>query len=276
MSIKTPRFGPFPKPRQHGAWAMFLIPSLMAVFLGQAWRGSILFLILSFILIFLAHQPAGKFLRRLRNRQTIDYPSLSWALVLGGLGAALTGALFIIQGQWWALTLGMAVAIVLALHLWITVNKKAMSIPGELVGVAGLTAAGPIIYLFSNASLDARGWVLWMLNFFYFAGSIFYVKLKLRIQPSLPEPNLALKVKVGTPLLIYGLLLFAYLFYVISVQNYSWFFLWAFLPFFIKSTLGIFTWQTKAKLKPIRMGILELVHSLVFLLLALAGFHASL
>lgn len=275
MSSKAPLFGPFPKPRQHGAWAMFLIPALMAAALAGRWRWPTLLLLFAFVLIFLAHQPATKFLRRWKNRQVVDYPSLSWMLLLGGSGAALASALFILYGQWWALALGASVAVALAIHLWMTVNKEALSIPGELVGVVGLTAAAPIIYLFNHGSLDARGWVLWMINFLYFAGSIFYIKLKLRIQPSQPEPGLAGKIKAGTPLLIYSSVLFAYLFFAISIRGYSWLFLGAFVPFFLKAKLGIFTWQAKQQVRPTRTGVIELVHAFVFLTLALAAFHYS-
>ncbi|MBL7047317.1 MAG: YwiC-like family protein, partial [Candidatus Marinimicrobia bacterium] len=75
-------FGSFPVPRQHGVWAMFLVPAVMAATLAERWRWSSLFLILAFILIFLSHQPAIHLLRRFRYQQKIEKQSLFWVILL--------------------------------------------------------------------------------------------------------------------------------------------------------------------------------------------------
>jgi len=252
---------------------MFLIPAFMAMLLNPAESSASLLLIISFVLIFLAHQPAGKVLRKYKNKGTLERRSFYWVLLLGGSGALLSGFLIFQNQRWTALVLGAAVCLTLMIHLWMTVNKEAMSIPGELIGVLGLTAGAPFIYIYNHGFLDARGIVLWMLNFLYFSGSIFYIKLKLRIQPSHGEPGFFGKIKAADTLLLYSVLLILYLFITIKIRGYSWLFLLAFLPFFAKTVYGIINWNAKGKLKPRTAGLLELTYSLLFLILTLLAFH---
>lgn len=276
MSYFKKFLGSFPKQRQHGAWAMFLVPAFMALFLNPAMVYSSLLLIFSFILIFLAHQPAGKFLRFLKITGKPDSLSFLWVLLLAGSGFLISGFLLVHYQRWDALILGGIVGLLLLMHLWMTLNKEALSITAELIGVLGLTASAPFVYIFNNVSLDAEGWVLWMLNFLYFSGSIFYIKLKLRWQPSHPEPSLPGKIKAGKLLIIFSIILILYLFVTIKIRGYSLLFMVAFLPFFLKAAYGLINWNTKGRQKPKSVGLLELKHSMIFLFLTLLAFHLPL
>ncbi len=275
MTQRHRRLGRFPTPRQHGAWAMFLVPSIMTVSLsGSQWIPSA-FLIFSFVFIFLSHQPASKLLRRWKNRGVVDSGSSLWTIILGGLGVLLGSMCFVYNGQWLPFLFGGIVAVALGTHLWLTANKEGMSILGELIGVFGLTASAPILYLFNYGALDARGYVIWMVNFLYFGGSIFYIKLKLRIQPTIKAPSFYEKIWAGVPLIAYSGLLFIYLFFALYIRGYSWLYLWAFSPFFLKNVMGVFVWYTKKQAKPNRVGIYELFHSLFFLLMNIMAFQQS-
>lgn len=263
----------FPKPRQHGAWAMFLVPAIMAASLAGGWNWAAVFLIASFILIFLSYEPAVKVARRWKNRHIVHMDELKWVFLFAGSGAIIATLVFTVHNQWIAFSFGGVVAVTLVFHLWITVQKQNLSLPGELIGVFGLTASAPVIYLFLHESLDALGWILWLINFLYFAGSIFYIKLKLRIQPQIPEANLMTKIKTARPLIIYNCILFIFLWITIWLRDYTWLFLLAFLPFIFKSIIGIFTWQTKKTLRPKKTGFIELFHSIFFLIVNILAFN---
>lgn len=86
---RTKLFGPFPVPRQHGAWAMFLVPAVMAASLADYWSWGLPFLVVSFVLVFLSHRPASQILRRWKLKRTLYRPALGWLLFLGGAGLAL-------------------------------------------------------------------------------------------------------------------------------------------------------------------------------------------
>jgi len=262
----------FPFPRQHGALVMLLIPVLTSALVADRLSWSSGLLILSFGLIFLSHHPAVSFLRRWIFRHTLDGPAFFWASVLLSSGALLAGYLFIKQQLWGALVWGMVAGSAYLLHLRFTLNKEHLSIPGEILGVFGLTAAAPALYLFQQGVVDARGLVLWMLNFLYFTGSIFYVKLKLRIQPRQTEPGIKDKIKIGLPALTYSTLILIYIMSITLWRGYSWFFLGAYIPFFIKVIAGVFIWQAKSSLNPRRFGFLELGHALIFAFFVVVGF----
>ncbi len=264
---------PFPKPRQHGAWAMFLIPAFMAASLAGEWNWAALFLIVSFILIFLSYEPAVRVVRRWKNRRILAKEQLRWIIRFAGSGVLIAVIVFIRYGQWNALYFGCVVALTMIIHLWLTVNKQNMSIPGELVGVFGLTSSAPVIYLFLHQSMDARGWILWLINFLYFAGSIYYIKLKLRIQPNLSEPPTQIKIQKAMSLLVYNMILILFLWITIWMRGYTWLFLLAFGPYIIKSIIGIFTWKTKAALNPKQTGFIELFHAIFFFIINILAFN---
>ncbi len=251
---------------------MLLIPILTTLLIADRLSWSSGLLILAFVLIFLSHQPAVSSLRRWKFRRKLDGPAFFWATLLLSSGILLSGYLFIRHQLWGALVWGVVAGSAYLLHLRFTLNKEHLSIPGEILGVFGLTASAPTLYLFQQGTIDAQGLVLWMVNFLYFSGSVFYLKLKLRIQPQHHEPNIKKKIRIGLPALIYASLVLIYVTSITLLRGYSWFFLWAYVPFFIKVIVGVFTWQTKNTLNPRRFGFVELGHALVFALLIIGGF----
>ncbi|MFQ6673327.1 MAG: YwiC-like family protein [Fidelibacterota bacterium] len=265
--------GSFPVPHQHGAWAMFLVPALMAMTVGDRWLVSTSLLVLAFVFVFLSHRPATRALRRWKNRRTVCDSSWAWALFLGGAGVALAGTVLVLHDRWIALAFGLLVAITFLMHLRMTLNRVHMSIPGEMIGVLGLTSSAPTVYLFQHGSLDTRGWLLWIINFFYFAGSIFYVKLRVRIQPSQAPPGLGGKLRAGWKPLVYSLVLLIVVGVMVTVWEYSWFLFLAYVPFFLKVLVGIVKWQEKKTLKVHKFGVMELAHAVLFGVLAMVGFH---
>jgi hypothetical protein len=173
------------------------------------------------------------------------------------------------------MVLGLVVTIALLIHLRMTLNKKHLSIPGEIIGVLGLTASAPLMYLYLYEILDARGWVLWAISILYFSGSIFYVKLKLRYQPAHDEPQFIFKIRAGLPLVIYTILVFIFMIAVTAMRHYSWYFVVAFVPFLIKVSMGIVNWNTRQDLKAWQIGINEIIHAALFAILSVIGFYKT-
>lgn len=272
----TFRLGPFPIPRQHGAWAVFLIPTFMALVVARPWQWSSLILVVAYVLVFLSHRPAGKVIRGRGSRRGVDSSSLAWTVILGGSGAAIAAVVLAVHPVWSAFGLALLAAATYGLHLQLTLNRKHMSIPGEMVGIFGLTAAGPLTYVFVQRTLDEVGWFLWLLNFLYFGGSVFYVKLKLRAQPSLPKPFVRERIRTGFPSLMWVVFVLVMVSTTMIVaKGFSWLFIAAYIPFMAKVFTGVFRWQDKGSLNVKRFGFTELAHSVIFFLLATWGFHVT-
>jgi len=259
----------FPQPRQHGAWIMFLVPALMAVGLDIRQQGLDLILIVAFVFIFLSYQPFQRFLRRRIQRNTFDRESLLWSGLLGGTGVLLSTGMFIWFQRWSAFLFDIIIVIFLFIHLIWAIRTSTLALPVELVGVAGLTASGPMIVLFNTGTLDTVGWTIWLVNFLYFAGSLFFVKLKLRIQPSMPAPSVLEKIKWGTPLLGYTACVYFILYLLIQFYSFEKLLLFAFLPFALKAVIGVFSWYDKQLAKPSRTGFYEIFHAVIFIGIAL-------
>ncbi|MFQ6615656.1 MAG: YwiC-like family protein [Fidelibacterota bacterium] len=266
------RLGPFPVPRQHGAWAMFLIPTFMALAVARPWNWSSPVLAGAYVLVFLSHRPAGQVVRAWGSRRSVDPSSLVWTLILGGSGAGTVVILLAIHHVWIGFLLGILVGATFGLHLRMTLHRRHMSTRGEMMGVFGLTAAGPLTYVFVQGTLDPLGWFLWLINFLYFAGSVHYVKLKLRVQPSTTRPPVLGRFRPGLPSLVHSLVVLAVVSGITLVQGTSWLFVAAYGPFVLKVFTGVFRWQDKDSLHVTRFGFTELAHALVFGTLATGAF----
>ncbi|MFQ6612661.1 MAG: YwiC-like family protein [Fidelibacterota bacterium] len=263
---------PFPRPRQHGAWIMFLIPAFMAVFLDPRWVLPDIGLIFTFILIFLSYQPLQRFLRQFLKRSVFDYAALQWTLLLGGGGIILAATLFLYYQRWNSFLFGTIVLVLLLLHLMLAIQTNALALPAELVGVLGLTAAAPTIAVFNTGTLNTQSIMVWLVNALYFAGSIFYIKLKLRIQPAMPKPEIQKRIKLGLPLLFYTLFLYVLLFGITQVYPSLDLLIIVFLPFAFKSIVGVLSWYDKSLARPGRTGLLEILHVGIFTVLTIITF----
>ena len=72
--------------------------------------------------------------------------------------------------RWWLIAFGVVVAPV-------AFRKTDRSVALQLAAVAGLTLTAPVAWYVATGSLGWPAWRLWLVNAFYFAGRVFYVKM---------------------------------------------------------------------------------------------------
>ncbi len=72
--------------------------------------------------------------------------------------------------RWWLIAFGAGVAPV-------AFRKTDRSVALQLAAVAGLTLTAPVAWYVATGSLGWPAWRLWLVNAFYFAGRVFYVKM---------------------------------------------------------------------------------------------------
>ncbi len=258
------KLGNFPAPKQHGAWAMFIVPSLLAIAALKASVVSSGIVLCGFILVFLSYQPTIDFLRRFKNRNIIDTSSLVWSALLGFTGSVVLVAYATGSVQWQILLFGGLVIGALNVHLWLTIKKEHMSIFGELFGIAGLTASGPIMYIYLAGPIDINGWLIWCVSFLYFGGSVFYVKYVLRPTKRNKKENGQLIGYIAFAFMVLNLI-------TIFTEVQFWIFA-AFIPYWIKSIRIILFSEGNTRLKPSKVGIKEIMHSIYFLCVTSAVF----
>ncbi len=171
-------------PKEHGSWAMWIVPFI----LGAVGAGRVtLPVVVSFaaFLVFFSARTALANAVRMRRR---DPETARW---LGRIGAAellVGGILWAPVGWQWglpfwaALTVGAAL---LAADLKWVRDRRERSLTAELLAVIAFSATAPAAYAAAAGHLDSRAWALWGLSAAFFAGSIFYVQMRLerRRQP---------------------------------------------------------------------------------------------
>jgi len=74
------------------------------------------------------------------------------------------------------------VAAVVACRAWrsgstLAFRKSGRSLVAQLIAVAGLTLTAPATWYTATGNLNQHAWLLWGLNFLYFAGGVLYVKM---------------------------------------------------------------------------------------------------
>jgi len=163
-------------PREHGAWAMLLMPYLAGTLVGGwgGWRS--ILLLVSVLLLFSASRPLDGLLRH-QSRGNVNVAAarrLVAYLALGGLAAASLPLLF---GLRELLPLGAFSGLLLSLQLVLRRRRLDRTWPARLMAISALSATAPAAYLAATGAVDGRAIALWILCFLYSGASVFYVRL---------------------------------------------------------------------------------------------------
>jgi hypothetical protein len=264
-----------PIPKEHGSWAMFIVPLLLGFIIAPAWHWQSLVLIVAAVGFFLVRYPLALLVKtRNRKRAKTDKTYLwRWAFIYGGL-AALGGAWLVFVGQlWWLVPLGVFGSLLLGFHLWLVSRRQEMSVVGELVGIVGLALGAPMAYYTATGLLDGPAVILWLVNALYFGGAVFYIKLKVRRQPRQPAPtHLSQRLAKAKDCLIYQTLSLTLVILLVTLQHAPVLTPLTLLPATVKVVWGAWQWQDKQSLSLIRLGLIEIFHAVVFTVLMVIVF----
>jgi hypothetical protein len=148
-----------------------------------------------------------------------------------------------------------------------------MSAAGELAGIFGLALGAPMAYYTISGYLDGLALALWLVNALYFGGTVFYIKLKVRLQPRLPTPDrISERLVKAKACLAYQTIVLSTLLLLVLWQWLPWLALVAFVPVTVKVIHGAWQWQDKKSLNLVRLGMIELVHAGAFAALVMVAF----
>jgi hypothetical protein len=254
-----------PLPKEHGSWAMLITPLLLGLVIAPAWHGRALILVVAALGFFLLRQPLALWVKT-RKRATTDKVYLwRWIAIYSGL-TVLSGAwLVLAQGLWWLVAMGFLGMVLLLCHLWLVSRRQEMSLVGELMGVAGLALGAPMAYYAASGHLDRGAAILWLINFLYFGGTVFYIKLKVRQQPRLPTPErVSERLVKAKACLAYQTAALTLMIALVTLQWAPLLTPLAFVPVTIKMVYGAWRWQDKRTLSLVRLGVSEIFHAIAF------------
>ena len=173
-------------PREHGSWALWLLPLLSGGIVGYfSAPGRTAAPILWFILVataaFLIHQPLESLLgvsvlklRSLREQQIAVF----W--VMGLTIIAAVGAFELVRLQR-ILVFVFALVGLGCFALGALFGKaRSLRVPKQVVGALGLSATAAGAYYVTTGRIDRTALVLWLAAWVFAAGQIEYVQLRLR------------------------------------------------------------------------------------------------
>jgi YwiC-like protein len=259
-------------PREHGAWGMLLMPLATGAAVGLLDGGRltpVLLLTITVVALFWLRTPleswfgtAGVSVQSREERQLVR----AVALPLATVAAVALVALFWAGKNQELIWLGIIAGVAFGAQFFLKRLGRTARMAAEVVGALALTSTAPAAYSVATGRLDARAWMLWLLNWLFAADQVHFVWLRLR---GLRAVGLREKLTAGWTflagnLLFIGILAVAY--HLRGLPELVWI---AFVPILVRG----FAWFLK-KPQPIvirRLGWTELAHAFLFGALLTAG-----
>ena len=169
-------------PREHGAWAMLLLPFVSALLLAGRLSWDVAPMVVAAVGAFVIREPLVVLWRQARiwreRRPESDRArrSLAWyAPAIAASGAALVWRLPFAPLAALASTAGALTAV----SIYLAVQNRGRSVLLQLASAAGLTASAPAAWLSTGAPWDSRIWWLWGLQFAHSAAALLAVHARL-------------------------------------------------------------------------------------------------
>lgn len=260
-------------PKEHGAWAVIYGAFLAGVGVaGQVTPPVILFLA-GVTAAGFANGPLAILIRPAPGRGDSERRrrALAWLLLYGGAAVLAFGSLLIAFQMTFLLPFGMGAAFFLLLRAFLVRERDDRTLPGELLGTAGLTVVGPAAHAVAVGAVWPVGAVLWLLLFLFFASGVFYVRMRIRAMVARrrgrPAPsNPAVWSCVG-----YHAVLFVVIPSLVMVNLIPWPVLLAFAPALWRAAAGLRREEARLDLR--RLGWSEVAVATAFVLLLIAAFR---
>jgi hypothetical protein len=259
-------------PKEHGAWAMLYVPFLIGALSGSGsivTMAPLLLLFLSVTFIFVARESILEWLRA-RGRGKPSRRALTRLLIYLGSGGLFGAPLLVVYDRLWLAPMAGLIVLLVAFNTWKAVRGEDRTVIGEAVAILGLTLTAPAAYYVTVGTWDPRALLLWMLCSFYFASSVFYVKLRVH---SLNRRREELRRQSWRRCATYHLFLTVALLLLSVTGSLDLFALVAFTPVLARTFWQLARPTAHISLK--RVGLLEVLYSVIFLVFVAISFRAG-
>ncbi|MGE0130398.1 MAG: YwiC-like family protein [Blastocatellales bacterium] len=256
-------------PKEHGAWAMLYVPFVLGVAVAGRVNWPVLLLLLSTTAMFISRESLLAWSRaRARGRDASEPGKM--LLIYLALAAAFGLPLILAFKLYWLAPLGLIGCVLLLINAKQGERLEERSLSSEVMAICGLTLTAPAAYYAASGRWDGAAFWLWLLSAFYFASSVFYIKLRIyRLNPR----KQAEQRQAWRSCAVYHSFMIVALAALTFAGGLSLFALIAFAPVLARTFWGMFKPKTKVNLT--RAGILEIAYSLVFLVCVALGFRAA-
>jgi hypothetical protein len=250
---------------------MFYVPFVLGVLVAGATSLPVLLLLAAASALFISRESLLVWWRaRARNRPTQTSEQAGRLLFIYFAVAALCGTSLILFYKLYALVpLALIGCLLLAINGKQATQFDDRSVQGEIMAIAGLTMTAPAAYYAARGAWDQKAVWLWALSAAYFASSVFYVKLRVT---GLHAKRLSDKMRARWQCIGYHLFLLASLLMLAATGSLSLFVWIAFAPILARTFWSL--WKPARSLNLKRIGMTEIIYSLIFLLFIVLTFRS--
>ena len=224
-------------PKQHGAWAMLLIPFLLGMLAGHPtiWH---IPLLIGWLFLYLATFPFIMFVRK-KKRDLYG----KWALIYGTMATiSLIPILFIKISM---VNFGLVMIPLFLVNIYFAKKNKERAFLNDLVAILVFCIGGLASYYLGTGKLSQITWYIFSYCFLYFLGTTFYVKTMIREKNNLTFKYYSWGFHLLLPFIILG-------------TNGGWAVI-AYIPSILRAFI-----LNKIKLSVMQIGIIEIINSLFF------------
>lgn len=262
-------------PQDHGSWVFIFSPLLVGIFAGNRFTLVSLSLVIAVMAAFLIRQPVTIAVKAYAGRRAksdiraVLFWMIAYAIILLVALFELVNA-----GFGYMLPLGIPGVFVFAWHLWlVSQREERKQVNVEIIATGVLSLAAPAAYWVGMGRYDPTGWWLWILVWLQTAASIVhaYMRLEQRGLSHFPAPRELWKL--GLPALIYTTL---NLVMTLTLGMASSLPRLLFVPYLVQWLETVWgTFHPAIKWKPTRIGIRQLIVSIVWTVLFIATWRWS-
>ncbi|MDD5542528.1 MAG: YwiC-like family protein [Acidobacteriia bacterium] len=256
-------------PKEHGTWAMLLAPWIVGCGVARRFDHAALLSLAAILMFFLAQNQMMNWMR-LHFANQPDSNALRRTelllLVFGLIGILIVSPLWVVDKLHGLIYFALLALLLTAAALFLVQKKKDRSIAGQILAAAGLSLSAPLAYYSTSRTLDHNAGILWLVNFLFFLGGVFYVQMKidaLARRKSFQRLSDRFRFAAGT--LVMDSLLVLVAFGSLRWSSFSGWATLAFAPTAIQAIAGTIRLDHPAVLK--RVGIISTIHSILFVAL---------
>ncbi len=228
-------------PREHGAWAMLIVPYLLGMFSSKVTWLHLLFFVGIFAFYF-ASAPLLTFVRQPKLKNVV-IPSFVIYISIG-----LIFTLPILYKMPKIAIIGLFIFPFFVLNIYFAKQKKERLFINDLMAITGLSFLVMIAYYIGVGLIDEKVIILMGINIIFFTASVFHVKTLIREKGN---SNFLFASNIFHGLSILLFLMLGYPFVAIV--------------FLVSSLKAWFMPKTKRH-KPMQIGLIEIANSLVFVI----------
>lgn len=228
-------------PREHGAWAMLIVPYIIGMFASKATVSHLLF----FIGVLAFYFSSGPLLAWIRQPKLRKEASPAFFIYIT-IGLVFTIPFLFLMPK--LILIGIGVVPFFLLNLLFAKLKKERLFINDLFAIVALSFLVLIAYFIGNGEINNRSLLLQFINIIFFTASVFHVKTLIR------EKGNILFLKVSNVYHAFTIGLFAF----IGLPMIA-------LIFLFTSVKAWFMPKTR-RYKPLQIGLIEIANSLLFVI----------